>query len=80
MLVPLAGLSATFETVSDERAREAALLRLCNSRDGRTLVFANSAKRAEEAHHDDPISKRPPQLLAWPPLLGCSWRIPTAVD
>lgn len=47
---PVASLTSDFETVADQRAREAALLRLCAAREGRTVVFANSASRAEEAH------------------------------
>ena len=48
---PVASLTSEFELVGDGRERDAALLRLIStSRAGRTLVFANSASRAEDAH------------------------------
>ena len=46
---PVASLTSDFETIRDASEREAALARLCAERPGRTLVFANSASRAEEA-------------------------------
>ena len=47
---PVTSLASEFEEIDSQSEREAALLRLCESRPGRTLVFANSASRAEEAH------------------------------
>jgi superfamily II DNA/RNA helicase len=46
---PVASLDFSVETLEGSEGRGAALVRLCKARSGRTLVFANSASRAEEA-------------------------------
>ena len=46
---PVSALSSQFLTVADATERRLELLRLCEARRGRTLVFANSASRAVEA-------------------------------
>ena len=46
---PVSALTSEFVKVSDATERKAELLRLCEGRRGRTLVFANSASRAIEA-------------------------------
>lgn len=46
---PVAHLTSDFEVVSGPSEREDALVRLCDEREGRTLVFANSAARANDA-------------------------------
>ena len=46
---PLPNLCSEYLPIADDAARAAALVQLCDARDGRTLVFANSASRAADA-------------------------------